>query len=82
MELSVRVLVRLLNALDILDDIESLYKVDVYARSVADKSEHGVMRAQAAVDGDTEAFEPIDKIVALIFVEIFSKNNYHCFSLR
>ena len=82
MELSVRVLVRLLDSLDILDDIESLDKVDVDSRCVADESEHGVVLAEAAVNRDAEAFKPVHKIVALLFVVIFSKNNYHCFSLR
>ena len=82
MKLSVRVLVRLLDSLDILDDIESLDKVDVDSRCVADESEHGVVFAEAAVNRDAEAFKPVHKIVALLFVVIFSKNNYHCFSLR
>ena len=82
MELSVRVLVRLLDSLDILDDIESLDKVDVDSRCVSDESEHGVVLAEAAVNRDAEAFKPVHKIVTLLFVVIFSKNNYHCFSLR
>ena len=82
MELSVRVLVRLLDSLDILDDIESFDKIDVDTRCVTDESEHGVVLAEAAVNRDAEAFKPVHKIVALLFVVIFSKNNYHCFSLR
>ena len=71
MELSVRVLVRLLDSLDILDDIESFDKIDVDTRCVTDESEHGVVLAEAAVNRDAEAFKPVYKIVALLFVVIF-----------
>ena len=58
MELSVHVLVRFLDTLYCVDDVERVYQVDVNGAGVADESHDGGRLAFAEVDVETHAFEP------------------------
>ena len=71
MEFSVRVLVWLLYALDVLNYIECLDEVDVDSRCVADKSENCLICAGADMNVNAETFEPVCEIVELILTVFF-----------
>ena len=69
-ELPVGVLIRLLDPLHILHDVQSGDQVDVQLGGVAHQAQDGVGLANAGVDGDPLLLEPVDQTLQLLRVVV------------
>ena len=72
MELAVRILVRLLDPLDILDDLQRLDEVDVNAGGVAHQPQDGLTHPLRLVDGHPLACQPLLEVAELPGIRILS----------
>ena len=76
-ELAVGVLVGLLDALDIIHDVQGGDQVDVQLGGVAHQAQNGVGLADACVDGNALFLQPGDQAVQLVTVGILFQNDDH-----
>ena len=81
MELAVRLLVRLLDALDGLHHAEGLHEADVEARHVAHASDDGLRLARAHVRRHAVVAQPAKQAVDLLLVRVLLQRNDHVFLL-
>ena len=77
MELAVGVLVRLLHALDVLDDVQRAKQVDVHHRGVPHQPQHQMRGALGGMNGDVQALEPGHEVIELLFLGVFLENHDH-----
>lgn len=70
-ELAVGVLIRLLDAFDVLDDVQRFEQVDVDRRRVADESHNRLRGALAHMHLQILALQPRDEVLDLILIGVF-----------
>ena len=80
-ELAVGVLERLLDALHAFHDVEGTDEILVDDGRVADEPHDGGVVALAHVDVEPQPFDPLDKVVHLLFVGIVLNDDDHAFPL-
>ena len=77
MEFPVGALERLLNALDILHDLQLHDLTDVDPGGIADQSEDRLVQPFRCVQADALFLQPAAQIVQLLFTYIFFQKNNH-----
>ena len=76
-KLPVRVLIRLLYALDVLYDVQRADEVDVQRGCVSNEAQYHLARAEAGVDLNPLAEQPVFQALELIRIRVWFEYNDH-----